>query len=145
MSIGYNIKRMRKAQGISQKRLAERACINQSTLSHIERGIGNASPSTVSAIARVLGCAVGELAEYADGSAWDTRCEQDRCDCAMYQRGSCLSLTDTHFRGACPFYKTREQAALEREQVRERLRALGMLELFGLKYGYPSSFCENKE
>ncbi len=74
-----------------------------------------------------------------------TFCSKSHTDCASYSDGKCTALVDTDFPTKdCPFYKTRQQAEAEREGVRERLKELGMLELAGLKYGYPSSFYENK-
>ena len=42
-------------------------------------------------------------------------------DCAAYDHGVCIALTDVNFkRGRCPFFKSRNQVMLERLKARER-------------------------
>ena len=45
------------------------------------------------------------------------RCEQQRFACVMNRGGRCQVLHDTHFKRACPFYKTK---AMLREQKGEK-------------------------
>lgn len=43
-------------------------------------------------------------------------------ECANCEKGQCIALTDNNFgTRRCPFFKTREQAAMEREQYEKRL------------------------
>lgn len=41
------------------------------------------------------------------------KCNQNRVDCFAYVNEYCCALSDTHFKGKCVFYKTREQVTLE--------------------------------
>ena len=48
-------------------------------------------------------------------------CYWQKFDCAAYDSGLCVALASTQFkRGRCPFYKTREQVALEEKRAKER-------------------------
>jgi transcriptional regulator with XRE-family HTH domain len=65
MSVGENIKRLRKAGGLSQTELARQAGIDQGGLSKIEKG-RNLTLETLRALARALGCSVVDLLEEGD-------------------------------------------------------------------------------
>ncbi len=55
LSIGENIRRLRRARGISLGELAKEAGISKSTLSSIEAGKANTTVSTLWAISKALG------------------------------------------------------------------------------------------
>ena len=62
MSIGRNIAKLRHAQSLTQKELAERAWISVSYLSRIEEGeCSRPHAKTLSRIAVALGTKIGEL------------------------------------------------------------------------------------
>jgi transcriptional regulator with XRE-family HTH domain len=62
MPIGDQLKRLRKAAGISQQTLATRAGLSMSAVIHIEAGrIPDPRGSTLKALARALGATVDEL------------------------------------------------------------------------------------
>lgn len=56
-TIGENITRWRKLQGVSASALAERAYVTRATLRAIERGTGTASFNAVISVANALGIA----------------------------------------------------------------------------------------
>ncbi|PJJ86823.1 transcriptional regulator with XRE-family HTH domain [Brevirhabdus pacifica] len=60
MSIAENLRRLRKASGMSQKTLAEKAGVGQQLISQLERG-ENTSSKKLPKIAEGLGCAVHDL------------------------------------------------------------------------------------
>lgn len=127
MSIGMNIRRIRKEHCIPQVRLAEMAGISKSAMCNIESGKENPSPSVIRAVADAFGCPVDALFRCAEGRVSNTPCEQSRSDCAAYQDGGCIALTSTDFPVRCPFYKTKAQAAAERKAALERLLAIGKI------------------
>ena len=46
-------------------------------------------------------------------------CYWQKFDCNAYDSGVCIALASTQFkRGRCPFYKSREQAELEKQRAR---------------------------
>lgn len=47
-----------------------------------------------------------------------------KVECFAYQDGCCVLLTDNNFNKDCPFYKTREQVAKEKEYCLNRWQAL---------------------
>lgn len=61
MSIGENIKRIRKARDISQVRLAEMVNVSQSMVCQLERGTKVPSLPLGNEIAKVLNCSIEEL------------------------------------------------------------------------------------
>lgn len=60
-AIGRRIRRLRKAQGLTQQTLAERAEQEPSNISHIERGATKLSLPTLVSIANALGVTADEL------------------------------------------------------------------------------------
>ncbi len=60
---GVSVARLRAAKGYSQEKLAEKAGIDRTYVSGIERGIRNPGIKTVVQIARALGVSVAELCE----------------------------------------------------------------------------------
>jgi transcriptional regulator with XRE-family HTH domain len=61
--LGANIARIRRACGLSQEALAERAELHRTYISDIERGNRNVSVRNIFQIARALGCAPSDLVE----------------------------------------------------------------------------------
>lgn len=61
--VGANVARLRAAKGFSQEKLAERAEIDRTYVSGIERGVRNPGIKTVLHIASALGVSVAELCE----------------------------------------------------------------------------------
>ena len=70
-SLGEQIRIIRKAQHITQERLAELADLNLSYMSEIERGLANVSLCIVDSIADALGISVAELLVGPKGKASD--------------------------------------------------------------------------
>lgn len=60
---GLNVARLRAARGFSQEKLAEKAGIDRTYVSGIERGARNPGIKTVLHIAKALGVSVAELCE----------------------------------------------------------------------------------
>ena len=53
-------------------------------------------------------------------------CEKAECFARSKDMGGCQVLTSTDFKGrTCPFYKTRDQFKLDREQADRRLLRIG--------------------
>ena len=69
--IARNLRRLRTEQNLSISGLADRAGVSKSTLSNLERGIGNPSIDTLWAVARVLGVPFATLFEEDDPTAVD--------------------------------------------------------------------------
>lgn len=65
-ALGAAIRKVRKAQGISQEGLAHQAGIDRSYMSSIERGMQNPGIVTVLAIARALDLTATELMAHAE-------------------------------------------------------------------------------
>lgn len=61
MSIGDNIKRLRKEQKLTQIELAKKAQISRSYLADVEKDRYNASVETLKSIAAALGCSISDL------------------------------------------------------------------------------------
>ncbi|MDL2205353.1 helix-turn-helix domain-containing protein [Eubacteriales bacterium OttesenSCG-928-N13] len=61
MSLGRNIRRIRRAQDITQMELAQSLSISQSLLCQIERGTKNATVELAIDIAGALGVSITEL------------------------------------------------------------------------------------
>lgn len=59
--IGWNLKRLRVEQKITQERLALDASIDRAYVGRVERGKENVTVSTLEALAKVLGVSVGQL------------------------------------------------------------------------------------
>ena len=62
-SFGRNVARIRTQRGFSQDKLAEKADLDRTYVSGIERGVRNPGIKTVLHIARALDVAVGDLCE----------------------------------------------------------------------------------
>ncbi len=61
VSLGLNIRRHREAQDLTQEELGERAGIDQTYISGIERGIRNPGIKSVARVAKALGLTTSEL------------------------------------------------------------------------------------
>lgn len=61
MNIGTEIMLKRKALGLSQFELSQRAGLKQTTISAIERGVNKPAFDTILLITEALGCTIGEL------------------------------------------------------------------------------------
>ena len=48
----------------------------------------------------------------------------NKAECAGCEEGHCLILTKNDFNKECPFFKTKEQVAEEREYCRKRMAEL---------------------
>ncbi len=65
-SFGRNVARAREAKGFSQDKLAEKADLDRTYVSGIERGVRNPGIKTVIRIAKALGASVGDLCKGVD-------------------------------------------------------------------------------
>lgn len=63
---GDNVRALREAQGLSQERLAERADLDRTYISGVERGVRNLSLLSVVRIAKALKTSAAELCEGLD-------------------------------------------------------------------------------
>lgn len=68
-TIGWNLRRLRVAQGLSQERLALSASIDRSYVGRVERGEENVTVSTLEALAVALDVQVSDLFSEVDGRA----------------------------------------------------------------------------
>lgn len=66
-AFGRNIARIRTQKGFSQDALAEKADLDRTYVSGIERGVRNPGIKTVLRIARALGVSVGDLCKEVGG------------------------------------------------------------------------------
>lgn len=64
----YNIKKIRKAQKMTQTELARRAGVSQPHIYDLENGNRHASPEALERIAKALGVTVQELQDTQEGS-----------------------------------------------------------------------------
>ena len=62
-AFGRNVSRIRNERGLSQDKLAEKADLDRTFVSGIERGVRNPGIKTVLQIARALGVSVADLCE----------------------------------------------------------------------------------
>ncbi|WP_425147827.1 helix-turn-helix domain-containing protein [Deinococcus sp.] len=60
-NLAHNLRSLRKAQGLSQEVLADRAGVHRTYLGAIERGEQNVSIDNIERIANALGCNIEEL------------------------------------------------------------------------------------
>lgn len=67
--IGWNLRRLRVAKGISQERLSLEALIDRAYVGRVERGEENVTVSTLEALASALDAPVSELFVTPDTSA----------------------------------------------------------------------------
>ena len=63
ISFGNSVRKRRKALGLSQEQLAERAKLHRTYIGMVERGEKNITLTNIEKIALALGCAVNELLE----------------------------------------------------------------------------------
>ncbi|MGM4881665.1 helix-turn-helix domain-containing protein [Rhizobium leguminosarum] len=68
-TIGWNLRRLRVAKGLSQERLALAAEIDRSYVGRVERGAENVTVSTLEALAGVLQVHVSALLQQVDDAA----------------------------------------------------------------------------
>jgi len=68
-TIGWNLRALRVAQGLSQERLALDAGIDRSYIGRVERGAENVTVATLEAVATVLDVHVSRLFAEVDDSA----------------------------------------------------------------------------
>ena len=61
MNVGHNIRRIRKARGITQERLAEEAGISQAMLCQVEKGLKNPSLLVSAEMAKILCCRIEDF------------------------------------------------------------------------------------
>lgn len=59
--IGWNLRRLRVAQGLSQERLALAAVIDRAYVGRVERGSENVTITTLEAMAQALGVPIADL------------------------------------------------------------------------------------
>jgi transcriptional regulator with XRE-family HTH domain len=60
-SFGQNVRRIRGASGLTQERLADKADLDPTYISGIERGVRNPSLLIISRLAKALGVSLSEL------------------------------------------------------------------------------------
>ncbi len=65
-SLGQNVAKYREEKGLSQETLAERADLNRTYLSDIERGVRNPGIKNVVRLAKALGIRTAKLVEGLD-------------------------------------------------------------------------------
>ena len=65
-TFGRNVARIRDARGFSQDKLAEKADLDRTYISGIERGVRNPGIKTVIRIAKALSASVGDLCKGVD-------------------------------------------------------------------------------
>ena len=65
-AFGLAVRRAREAKGFTQERLAERADLDSTYISGIERGVRNASLISLVSVARGLGVPLAKLCEGVD-------------------------------------------------------------------------------
>ena len=71
--LGERIRTIRKTQGLSQERLAERSNLHPVFISNLENGLRRASICTYNSVAEALGVTLSELVEMpGTGEAWDS-------------------------------------------------------------------------
>ena len=88
-AIGVRIRRLRKAQELTQQNLAELAGLEPSNISHIERGATKLSLPTIVNIANALHVTVDDLlcdSLSAAERAYDKAAEELLADCNMRER-----------------------------------------------------------
>jgi transcriptional regulator with XRE-family HTH domain len=68
VALGRAVRAIREERGISQVQLAEATGLEQSWISHVERGARNPTWQNVVRLAKGLGVGIGELAARTEGS-----------------------------------------------------------------------------
>ena len=61
--LGLNLRQRREKKGLTQEKLAERAELDPTYISGIERGVRNPSILSISRVAKALGTSVSELCD----------------------------------------------------------------------------------
>ncbi len=88
-AIGIRIRRKRKTLGLTQQKLAERAHLEPSNISHIERGATKLGLPTIISIANVLDCTVDDLlcdSLEADHNAYEKEASDILAGCTNSQK-----------------------------------------------------------
>lgn len=67
MKVGRNVRRFRKAVGMSQEELAHRARLDRTYISGVERGLRNPTVVVLQELAAVLGVQAADLLESTPG------------------------------------------------------------------------------
>jgi transcriptional regulator with XRE-family HTH domain len=88
---GWNVRRWREEKGLTQESLAERANLDPTYISGIERGIRNPSVLSVIRIAKALGVTASKLLEKVDGETARTS-----ADSADHTPGEILIQNKSH-------------------------------------------------
>jgi len=65
-AFGLNVLRRREAKGLSQEKLAEKAELDRTYVSGIERGVRNAGLLTIARLAKALGTTSADLCQGVD-------------------------------------------------------------------------------
>ena len=65
-TLGLNVRRFRESKELTQEKLAERAGLDPTYISGIERGLRNPGIKNVARIAKALGLTTGELCKGVD-------------------------------------------------------------------------------
>jgi transcriptional regulator with XRE-family HTH domain len=65
-ALGLNVRKRREARGLTQEKLAERANLDPTYISGIERGLRNPGIKNVARIAKALGLSTAELCKGVD-------------------------------------------------------------------------------
>jgi len=60
-ALGRSVRRLREERGLTQEKLAERADLDPTYISDIERGVRNPGIKNVARLAKALGCTTAEL------------------------------------------------------------------------------------
>ena len=65
-ALGRNVRHLREERGLTQEKLAERASLDPTYISGIERGVRNPGIKNVARLAKALGYTTGELCKGVD-------------------------------------------------------------------------------
>lgn len=97
MTVGENIKRIRKERGFTQKKLGELCGMNEVQIRRYELGKANPKIETVDKIASALGVSVLNIMEDLTTKQWETTSEYQRLDkSASALNGIVAILTDIY-------------------------------------------------
>ena len=111
MSIGGNIKRIRKEKGLTQKELADKCNLSRSYLADVERDRYNPSLDTLTVIAKNLDVKVSTLLGEGDckycknPSAFLAICQNYETRIFISVSGSYLQIFDEDYPGFCDNHK----------------------------------------
>jgi len=70
--LGTNVRQQRENRALTQETLAERAALDPTYISGIERGLRNPGIKNVAKLAKALGLTTSELCTGADAEQWST-------------------------------------------------------------------------